>query len=523
MKKEQLFKAAGIIAAASILSKILGFFRETSMAAVFGASHTTDAYLVAMIIPGMLFATVGTALTTTLIPVYTRRVYEEGEQAGWQFINSLLNLALVACLAITGLALLAAPVVVRIVAPGFQGATYTLTVLLTRVLLPTMVLQAAIAVITGLLQANQRFTLPALTGIPYNILLITAILWGGRHFGILPVAIGMELATLSQVVIMMPGLRDIHFDYRWLLNLRDTGMIMVGKMIIPVILATGASQLGLVVDRMLASGLPEGSIAALNFGFLLSQFPLGIFAVAVSTVIYPTFSVYAAKKDLAGLRRALVAGVRVTLFIVLPMSVAFVVLRQPMVRVLFQRGAFDARATSLTAYALLFFSLGLVPMALGALISRVYFSLQDTMTPMLLGIGTVAVNIVLNFLLIRPLAHGGLALSTSLASLFAMVLLFVVLRRRMGELGGKEMLDGFWRICVASGVMGLVVTIAWGQLAHLGQGRGFIWNAGCLAVTILIGTVIYGIASFLLRLPELGFFIDFGRRTARRLLAGSAS
>ena len=521
MKKEQLFKAAGIIAAASILSKILGFFRETSMAAVFGASHTTDAYLVAMIIPGMLFATVGTALTTTLIPVYTRRVYEEGEQAGWQFINSLLNLALVACLAITGLALLAAPVVVRIVAPGFQGATYTLTVLLTRVLLPTMVLQAAIAVITGLLQANQRFTLPALTGIPYNILLITAILWGGRHFGILPVAIG--LATLSQVVIMMPGLRDIHFDYRWLLNLRDTGMIMVGKMIIPVILATGASQLGLVVDRMLASGLPEGSIAALNFGFLLSQFPLGIFAVAVSTVIYPTFSVYAAKKDLAGLRRALVAGVRVTLFIVLPMSVAFVVLRQPMVRVLFQRGAFDARATSLTAYALLFFSLGLVPMALGALISRVYFSLQDTMTPMLLGIGAVAVNIVLNFLLIRPLAHGGLALSTSLASLFAMVLLFVVLRRRMGELGGKEMLDGFWRICVASGVMGLVVTIAWGQLAHLGQGRGFIWNAGCLAVTILIGTVIYGIASFLLRLPELGFFIDFGRRTARRLLAGSAS
>jgi putative peptidoglycan lipid II flippase len=133
------------------------------------------------------------------------------------------------------------------------------------------------------------------------------------------------------------------------------------------------------------------------------------------------------------------------------------------------------------------------------------------------------VNIVLNLLLIRPLAHGGLALSTSLAALFAMVLLFVVLRRRMGALGGKEMLDGFWRICVASGVMGLVVTIAWGPLGRLCQGRGFIWNAGCLAVVILIGTVVYGIASFLLKLPELGFFIDFGRRTARRLLAGSAS
>ena len=520
MKKEQLFKAAGIIAAASILSKILGFFRETSMAAVFGASHATDAYLVALIIPGMLFAVIGTALTTTLIPVYTRRIYEEGEQAGWQFINSLLNLALVACLVLTGLALLGAPIIVRVVAPGFQGATYSLTVLLTRVLLPTMVLQCAISVFTGLLQAKQRFTLPALTGIPYNILLITVILWGGRHFGITAVAIGMELATLSQVAIMLPGLREIRFDYRWLWNLGDQGMIMVGKMIIPVILATGAGQLGLVVDRMLASGLPEGSIAALNFGYLLSQFPLGIFAVAVSTVIYPTFSEYAAKKDLAGLRRALVAGVRVTLFIVLPMSVAFIVLRQPMVRVLFQRGAFNPRATGLTTEALLFFSLGLVPMALRDLISRVYFSLQDTMTPMLLGIGAVAVNIVLNFLLIRPLAHGGLALSTSLAALFAMVFLFVVLRRRIGELGGREMLDGFWRICVASGAMGLAVTIAWAPLAHLCLRRGLIWNAGCLAATILIGALVYGIAAFLLRLPELGFFIDFGKRVARRLLAG---
>ena len=523
MKKEQLFKAAGIIAAASILSKILGFFRETSMAAVFGASHATDAYLIALIIPGMLFATVGTALTTTLIPVYTRRVYEEGEQAGGQFINSLLNLVLVACLAITGLALLGAPMIVRIVAPGFQGTTYTLTVLLTRILLPTMVLQSAIAVVTGLLQANQRFTLPALTGIPYNILLLAAILWGGRHFGITAVAIGMELATLSQVAIMIPGLREIHFNYRWLINLRDSGMVMVGKMIVPVILATGAGSLGLVVDRMLASGLPEGSIAALNFGFLLSQFPLGIFAVAVTTVIYPTFAEYAAKKDLTGLRHALVAGVRVTLFIVLPMSVAFVVLRQPMVRVLFQRGAFNPRATGLTATALLFFSLGLAPMALQNLISRVYFSLQDTLTPMLLGIGAVAVNIVLNLLLIRPLAHGGLALSTSLAALFSMVLLFVVLRRRMGELGGKEMLDGFWRICVASGVMGLAVAIAWAPLGRFCQGRGFIWNAGSLGVAILLGAVVYGIASLLLRLPELGFFIDFGRRIARRLLAGSAS
>ena len=522
MKKEQLFKAAGIIAAASVLSKILGFGRETAMAAVFGASHTTDAYLVSLIIPGMLFAVIGTALTTTLIPVYTQRLHESGEQAGWQFINSLLNFVLIASLVLTGAGLLAAPLIVRVVAPGFQGGTFSLTVSLTRVLLPIMVFQGVIAVIVGLLQAKQRFTLPALIGIPYNIILITAIVWGGRHWGITAVAVGMVLAILSEVLIMAPGLRGIRFGYRWLLNLRDPGIILVGKMLLPIILATGASQMGLIVDRMLASGLQEGSIAALNFGNLLAQFPLGIFAVAVATVIYPTFSQFAATGDQAGLRRALVGGVRVTLFIIVPTSVALIVLRAPIVRVLFQRGAFDPRASGLTAYALLFFSLGMVPMALRDLVSRVYFSLKDTLTPMWLGIGAVALNIGLNFLLIGPLAHGGLALSTSLSVLFAMILLFVFLRRRLGGLGGKEMLDGFWRICIASGVMGLVVATAWAPLAGLCQGRGFIRSAGCLTVAILIGIASYGIASYFLRLPELGFFIDFGRRTARRMLAGGS-
>jgi putative peptidoglycan lipid II flippase len=266
-------------------------------------------------------------------------------------------------------------------------------------------------------------------------------------------------------------------------------------MIIPVILATGAGSLGLVVDRMLASGLPEGSIAALNFGFLLSQFPLGIFAVAVTTVIYPTFAEYAAKKDLTGLRHALVAGVRVTLFIVLPMSVAFVVLRQPMVRVLFQRGAFNPRATGLTATALLFFSLGLAPMALQNLISRVYFSLQDTLTPMLLGIGAVAVNIVLNLLLIRPLAHGGLALSTSLAALFSMVLLFMVLRRRMGELAD---LRGQWGDGPgSSNRLGAVGALLPGEGLHLecGQpGSGDpAWSCGLRDCLIAVETAGAGI------------------------------
>ncbi len=519
MKKEQLFKAAGIIAGASILSKILGFFRETALAAVFGATRETDAYLVASIIPWMLFSVVSTALTTTLIPVFTRRVHEEGEDAGQQFINTLLNFVFVFCLIMAGLGLLAAPLMIRLVAPGFQGETFELAVSLTRMLLPMMVFFGLAAIVTGFLQAQERFTWPAIVGIPFNIIMILAIVFGGRCFGITAAAAGTVLATMSQLLVMAPGLKRARFRYRPVLNWRDPGFRQVGKLILPILLATGAGQLGLIVDRMLASRLAEGSIAALNFGSRLTQLPLGIFVMAVTTVLYPTFSRCAAAHDLMGLRRALVGGVRVSLFLTLPMAVGLIVLREPIVRVLFERGAFDPRATAMTAFAVLFFGIGLVPMALREVISRVYFGLQDTVTPMLLGLGAVAVNVGLNFLLVKPLAHGGLALATSLASAFAVVVLFEVLRRRLGGLGGREILDGTWRSCLAAGVMGLGAAWIWRLLGDFAAGQGFLVEAGVLGLTICAGAGIYGLASSLLGLPEVGLFLDFGRRAGKHLLS----
>ncbi|MDH7578991.1 MAG: murein biosynthesis integral membrane protein MurJ [Bacillota bacterium] len=519
MKKEQLFKAAGIIAGASILSKILGFFRETALAAVFGATRATDAYLVASIIPWMLFSVVSMALTTTLIPVFTHRVHEEGEEAGRRFINTLLNFVFIFCLVMVGLGLLGTPLMIRLVAPGFQGETFELAVSLTRVLLPMMIFFGLAAIVTGYLQGQEKFTWPAIVGIPFNIIMILAILFGGKYFGITAAAVGTVLATLSQLLVMAPGLKRTRFQYRFLLDWRDPGFRQVGKLIVPILLATGAGQLGLIVDRMLASQLAEGSIAALNFGSRLTQLPLGIFVMAVTTVLYPTFSRCAAARDFPGLRRALVGGVRISLFLTIPMAVGLIILREPIVRVLFERGAFDPPATAMTAYAVLFFGIGLIPMALRDVISRVYFGLQDTVTPMLLGLGAVAVNIVLNFLLIKPLAHGGLALATSLASFFAVMVLFEFLRRRLGGLGGKEILDCAWRVSVAAGVMGFGVAGIWSVLGSFGTSRGFFAEAGALALAIGAGAGIYGLTSFFLGLPEVGLFLDFGRRAGGRILS----
>jgi putative peptidoglycan lipid II flippase len=517
MKKEQLLKAAGIIAVASILSKILGFIREAALAGVFGATSVTDAYLQASILPSILFSVVSTALTTTLIPVFTQRIHDEGQEAGRRFINTLINFILIFCFVMILIGVVAAPLIVKLVAPGFGGETFTLTVALTRMLLPMILFMAITALFTGYLQAVERFTWPALVGIPFNVIMITSIFISGISFGIIGVAVGSVLATASQILIMLPGLKRAKYRYQLLIDWKDPGFRQVGKLIVPILLATGAGQLGLVVDRILASGLTEGSISALNFGTRLTQLPLGIFIMAVTTVLYPTFSQLAADREMHGLRRAMVAGVRASIFLTIPMAVGLIVLREPIVRVLFERGAFDPRATEMTAFAVLFFSVGLLPMALREVISRVYFALQDTMTPMMLGIAAVAVNIILNFALIGPLAHGGLALATSLASYFAVFILFAVLRKRLGGLGGLEMLDSLWRVSLASGVMGAGVYALWTALAKVYPAPGFFLEAVLLAASICAGAAVYAVAAYLLGLPELKSGLDFAGKAAKRL------
>ncbi|MDD2555866.1 MAG: murein biosynthesis integral membrane protein MurJ [Syntrophaceticus sp.] len=523
MKKEQLFKAAGVITVASIISKVLGFFRETSLAGVFGATAATDAYLVATMIPWILFSVVSTALSTTLIPVFTQRVHDEGEEAGLRFINTLVNFVLTFCLILVIIGYYFAPQIVKIVARGFQGEVVDLTILLTRLLLPMMVFYALSAVYTGYLQSKERFTWPALVGIPFNVVMIASIFISGWTYGIVGVAIGSVLATASQILIMLPGLKRAKYRYQLVLDWKDPGFKLVGKLIIPILLGTGAGQLGTIVNRMLATGLTEGSISALNFGTRLTQLPLSIFIAAVATVLYPTFSNMAANGEMGGLRKALVGGIRASIFLTIPMAVGMIVLREPIVRVLFEHGAFDAEATAMTAYAVFFLGLGLLPMALREVISRVYFALKDTFTPMMLGIVAVVVNIILNFVLVGPLAHGGLALSTSIASLVAAVLLFIILRRKMGSLGGMEMWDCFWRVSLASAAMGCGVVALWEVLIGFYPDPGLVMDAVLLTVAICAGVAIYAVASVLLKLPEWKICLDYTKKIVRRFMGKGQS
>ncbi|MCR4418658.1 MAG: murein biosynthesis integral membrane protein MurJ [Clostridia bacterium] len=451
-------RAAAGVMAATLVSKFLGFGREAALAAVFGASALTDAYLVAAVIPTMLFGIVNAAITTVGIPVLSEYLHREEKRPQlpslvWSSFHAVLLVLALICLA----ALPLAPWLVRLLAPGFGPEQAGLTAAMVRIMLPAAVFMGLAGWAQGVLNAHRHFLVPAAVGIPYNLVLISAIFLSGAFWGITGLAWATVLAVASQFVIQLPALRRRGLRYAPVLDPAHPGLKKMAVLVLPVLVGVGAGQLNLVVDRMLASGLPEGSISALNYALKVIQIPQGLLAASLITVLYPSFAQKAVAHDLPGLRMALARGLAALAAAVVPVAVGAIVLRREVVALLFQRGAFDAADAEMTGVALLFYALGLLFLAWRDCLARAFYALQDTTTPMTTGLAAVGINVGLNLLLVRPLAHGGLALATSAAALANCVLMLVRLRRRLGGVGGRYFLADTARVAAASLVMGLAV------------------------------------------------------------------
>ncbi|MBE3591060.1 MAG: murein biosynthesis integral membrane protein MurJ [Firmicutes bacterium] len=487
----------------SALSKPLGYARDAALAAVFGASATTDAFFIAQTIPQVLFATVAAGLSTTFVPVYTWRRREAGPEAAKRSTDIIFTAVLGAAVLLAAALWVLAPAAVGLVAPGFSGPARDLAVRLTRIMLPSMVFLGLASVSTAALQAHERFTLPAMIGIPYNLVLVASIVGLGTRTGVDAAAWGVVAAVAAQWLLLVPGMRRIGFRYRLSWDGRDPALRRTLALTAPVVVATGASQLGFVVDRMLASLLPEGRIAALSYANRLYGLPTGVFVAAVVTVAFPLLAQRAAARDLDGLRAALVRGLRLMTAFLTPVAAALVVLRLPLVQLLFQHGAFTADDAQETAVALGFFALGLVPLGALQLLQRAFFALQDTRTPMLLGVAGVAVNVAADLALVGPLAQGGLALGTSLNVAFQAAALLWVLRKRLGGLGGRELAATAARAALAASAMVLVLEAAWPAVTAAVPGDGVLRLALRVALVSAAGMGTYFAAAWLLGLREL--------------------
>ncbi len=491
-------RAATLVSLAFIASRALGLLREIIIGQQFGTSDQLDAYLAAFRIPDLLFQLIaGGALGSAFIPTFAAFLERHEPARAQRLASAVINLvftllSLVALL----MAVLAPWLVAHFVAPGFAPPQQALTASLMRVMLISTVIFGVSGIVMGILNAQQHFLMPALAPVVYNLAIIGGALGLGPTLGVMGLAIGVVSGALAHLIIQVPALLRHHFEWTPVLALRDEGVREVARLMGPRVVGLAITQLNFLVNTILASGLAAGSLAALNYAWLLMLLPQGIIAQAMATAVFPTFSAQAARGDLAELRETFSATLRALLFLTLPAAVGLLVARESLIAALLQRGNFNASSTELTAFALQFYALGLIGHSILEIITRAFYALHDTRTPVLVGGAAMLLNISLSLLLIRPLSFGGLALANSIATTLEAFSLLWLLRARLGGVNGTAIAQAAIKMTLAAALMGLCLSLF--LLILRGQG---VWLVA--GGSLLIGGLSYFAAAWLLRLSEV--------------------
>ena len=485
-------------------SKLLGFVRELVLAYTFGASNITDAYLISLTIPTVLMSFVGAAVHTGFIPLYIRSRQENGEDGSLQFTRALIRRMMLFSFLILIAGWLFTRPLVLLFASGFSGETLELAVRFTRITLLGVFFSGALAVLSGFLQVNGHYLIPGMVGIPLNLILIATFL-SARKQGLTWLAAGSVLALATQALMLFPLSRKLGLEKVFRREKSGPYLRQLGILILPVLLGTGVDQINVLVDRTLASGIVEGGISALNYAARLSGFTEGIVLASILTVVFPVLSAQVADQEVSSLKETIRDTTVLLALLVLPASAGLMLFSGPIVEMLFSRGAFGRQAVVLTAGALQFYSAGLIFSGIRGLITKVFYSMEDTRSPLAGAVIAVSANIMLNLILSRFMGLRGLALATSLSAALGMLVLLYGIRRKIGPLGFKKSLSSLVKILAATLVMALILP---GVFRYLLEQFSV---SAALLFAIATGVLVYGFLILLFRVKE-------ARRISARLL-----
>ena len=450
-KKNKLFGAAASVSLVVLLSKALGFLRDIIMANMHGTSAEMDAYNAAYGIFYIPILLMSSCITSTLVPLYIQAREEKGKREANRFASNAVSIFSLVSIAVAALMALFAPSIVRLVHRGFPPQTLELTVRLARIMLPSLVFFVLAILFSTILNANRRFIPAQLTGFPLSFALITSTLLSRGPGGIRMLAWGVAAAGLLQAAVVYPFTRR-DFRYYPRLDARDRRFRRMVAMAVPALLSMAVNELNHMIDRSLASGLPEGSISAMNYAFKLITFALGVLIVPLTTILFSRMSEKAAQKDKEGMMDLLSSCMGTVLLVIVPITILGCVLSRDVIALAYGRGHFDRHSVELTAGVFLFYLLGLAGFSLRDVFNRAFHSLGDTRTPMYIAGGSVALNVALNLILVRVMGANGLALATSISGLCAAGTLLCLIRRRVGRMHFSRTFKELLRIFASGGV-----------------------------------------------------------------------
>lgn len=495
-----IFRSASVLSAFTVLSRITGFLRSVLIANVFGTGIAAQAFLVAFKIPNMLRDVMGEgAGNAAFVPVFSEYLIRKPKEDFLKLVNTLLLLLLGVAVAITCLGVLLSSPLVRLIAPGFyfDPEKFRLTVDLTRILFPYLVLITLSAYMMSVSNAFRSFAVPASSSIIFNLVVIAALLLIGRNAGMGSVTLlgySILLAGLIQVAFQFPSLSRLGVDFRkggfLSAPLKNDGVRKVGRLILPRIVGTSIYQFNIFVDTIFASlsfFVGDGAIAAIYYANLLIQFPFSVFGVALSNAALPSMSAQVARKDMEHFRRTLDFSFKAVFLCIIPLVFVLLIFSVPLVRVIFERGQFDAYSSAITAQALFFYSLGLIGYVGVRFFSLGFYALQDTLTPVKTAGVALVMNVVLNalFIFVFKFQLAGLALASSLSA----TMNFIILYRRMKERVGYTFSPDLKKI-VRKSVFASV--LAWAVALALWRG-GFGGTASIVSLlcVLSLGALVY--------------------------------
>lgn len=504
-RMRRLAQASLVVLTGFLASRLLGFLRNIVIAAHFGTGSELEAYLAAIKVPDTVFQVlVGGAVGSAFIPVFKRHLSLGETDEAWRLTSSVINLAvLVAGGAAVALAVFARPVMDLLV-PGETPAFRDLAADLTRILLLAPAIFAVSTFCSSVLNSFGRFAVASLAPLVYNLAIIIAAQFFSGTYGVRALAVGAVCGAALHLLVQVPALLRVGMQWRPLVDLRHAGVREVGRLFAPRVLGLGVVQFNQIFSGVvLASFLVDGSIAYLDYAWLMTMMPLAV-AMAVGTAVFPTLSEESALGRRRQLQQVFLVSLRGILFLTIPASIGLMVLGGPVIHLFFERGRFGPADTQAIAYALVFYAIGLAGHATVEIVDRVFYALHDTRTPVTAAVGAIVLNIALSLGLMQTsLGYGGLALANSLAALLEAVVLLFLIRHRLISFAVEPLFLSTLRILAASLAMGLPLAWMVRALGPTALAYGTAGSAALVTACGLVGAALYGLASLLFQSDEL--------------------
>jgi putative peptidoglycan lipid II flippase len=511
----RIARSTAFFSIATAASRIAGLGREIVAAGYYGVNGPMSAFTVAFQVPNLVRALFAdAALQPAFVPIFTEQLEQKNYREAFRMASTLLLLVTLALGAITALFVLGAPVIMPLFAPGFEGEILDLTVTLSQVLFPILILLGVSGVVVGILNSYDRFGAFAISPLFWNLTIITVLVFLIPHFHgqdrIYAYAIGILAGTVVQLMIPAFDLRNTPFKFEWSFEWRNRDVRRVLLLMLPVTISLGLINFNLLINSLFGSLVSHQAPAAIDKAFRIYQLPQGIFSVAIATVLFPTLARFAARGEHDNLRATMANGMRQILFVLVPAAAAVLVLSEPMIRLVYQRGEFTAEQTTLVATALFWFAFSLPTNGLFLLLTRTFFSLQRPWIPTGIAAGNLIVT-ALGALALYHLGVGGIVASTAIATTATVVAQAVILRQMLGGLELGRLLDATIRISVAAAALAAVSFGVWDVLDSA-LGRGLLGQIVSLGTGLALGGLVYVGAAKLLRVAELEQVMRLVRR-----------